>query len=164
MKNIFISLGLTAVLSCQMTGSSLAAGRPEAFDKNHAGMPDAGVIVLEKSTEDEFRIDQDLHPAGGDAQEPRVVTEVLVIIAGVVAGYLRDGVIYYYSGYSGYELCTAGLNYLNSLCYSNRNINGVKFSSASSTVASSYTTNDGNECVRVSGGHYACKFSVRETE
>lgn len=162
MNIIFVKIGIAVSLVAQILGQGNIYHAPASESTEGTLISDDMSKYTVVSTESADRNIVDLLDDTQISEES--TTAVLVWIGGFLAGELINGVIYYYSGYSLAELCAQGLRYLDSLCYANRNINGVRFDSPNSTTASSYTTNDGNECVRVSGGSYACKFAVRETE
>lgn len=94
-------------------------------------------------------------------QDESAALSVTVFIAGILAGYLIDGVLIYYTGYSGGELCAQGLQALESLTARNSQITQAYFNSVNSNYVDVYHTSDGNECIRTSGLTYACKYSVR---
>lgn len=93
--------------------------------------------------------------------EGRLIAEVAVFVAGILAGYLVDGIIIYNTGYSGGELVANGVKALKNLVARNSRITQAYFKSAKSTSVNSYKTSDGNECVLSSSGKtYICKYSV----
>lgn len=84
-------------------------------------------------------------------------TAVAVFIAGILAGYLIDGVLIYTTDYSGGELVAAGIQALNRAYNAYRNMVTAYF--ANTSKLKSFKTSDGNECVPApSGTYYNCKF------
>lgn len=84
-------------------------------------------------------------------------TAVAVFIAGILAGYLIDGVLIYTTDYSGGELVAAGIQALNKAYNAYKNMVTAYF--ANTSTLKSFKTSDGNECVpSPSGTYYNCKF------
>lgn len=83
--------------------------------------------------------------------EEVINSSVVVFIAGILAGYVVDGVLIYTTGYSGGELCAAGLNALTQLTAQNSQITQAYFNSINSNYVDGYTMSNGNECIRTSG-------------
>ncbi len=84
---------------------------------------------------------------------------VTVYIAGVLAGWLIDGVLIYSTGYSGAQLLAAGINSLVRAWNSYQNMTVAYFNSYNSYL-SSFTLSNGNQCVATSATTYACMYSL----
>lgn len=90
--------------------------------------------------------------------EERAVGTVTVFIAGILAGFLVDGVLIYTTGYTGGELSAAGISALVNI-WRNHNATTAYFSSKNSTNVSSFINTSGATCVP-RGNVYACSYSV----
>lgn len=84
---------------------------------------------------------------------------VAVYIAGVLAGWLIDGALIYYTGYSGAQLLAMGVNSLVNAWNTYRNMTEAYFNSYN-TYLSSFKLSNGNQCVATSATTYACMFSA----
>ncbi len=147
-----INSALCLLLSACVLGSlqtgPLATSHPESIPLAQE------VVIGERSDTNSVSNEVDTNQ-----KSPRIGT-VTVFIAGILAGYLVDGVLIYYTGYSGGQLCAQGLQALENLTAKNSQITQAYFNSVNSNYVDVYTTSTGNECVRTVGLTYACKYSV----
>lgn len=90
----------------------------------------------------------------------RVLFEILVFVGGIAAGYLIDGALIYYTGYSGGELTAQALRALNNFANRNSNLAKVYLDNRSSTTVRSYITKNGQQCtLSGNGSMYVCAYS-----
>lgn len=84
---------------------------------------------------------------------------VSVYITGVLIGWLIDGVLVYYTGYSGPQLLALGVQSLVNAWNRYQNMTEAYFNSYNSYL-SSFKLSNGNQCVATSATTYACMYSL----